>query len=640
MARDWSELTEIELRRLYVDECLHETEIAEIFGTYQVRVNRLRKTFGIPTQVRTDKLKLPEKLPPRLRSILIGSMLGDGGIRRTGELTACFVEHHSEKQKDYLDWKVKEWGSFISKVSPSNKDGYLGFRLRTHGCRVLSPYWKLFYPSGKGDKVFSNLDMSLIDSLALAVWFMDDGSRTTSSIRFSVSPDPVNYRFQLALLREFGLVPTLYSDPEDFSIHLKGKGSLTKFVDLISPHMPSCMASKLELKVVRRAGPAPRDILTRDKVESLLDRGHSLQGIADILDVSRGSVSRALDRFGIDHCPIGRPSQGRPTDFTVEEATSLISGINQSRPDYVDEVIRVLSKTHLPLPTSTQEEVRHDVELLRNCPTALSGTDFVSISKAGSVVCTKNFPYRWEAYYRSNLPVKQAWYDESILRQAVKFQIRVGDPVTPIRVFRAIQAVVRAPTNFRPSIAKAIVEAYSPKGGSVLDPCAGYGGRAAGSLASGRSYFGVDPHPKAKPAFDGLRSDFGGNLTFFNTPFEEFDEGSLGVDLVFTSPPYFSVERYSDDVTQSWVKYKTWSSWVHEFLEPLAEKSFFHLKSGGLFCVNTKNIRIGKAVFPILEELIRISRALGFILESTIEIPIGRIGKDSHSEPLLIFRKG
>jgi hypothetical protein len=639
MSRDWAELTESELRRLYVDECLHETEIAELFGTYQVRVNRLRRKFGIPTQARTDNLKLPDTLSSRLRSILIGSMLGDGGIRRTGELTACFVEHHSEKQKDYLDWKAREWGPFVSKVSPSNKDQYLGFRLRTHGCRVLSSYWQMFYPSGKGDKVFSNLDLSLVDPLAMAIWFMDDGSRTTSSIRFSVSPDPVNYKFQLRVLREFGLSPVLYPDPGDLSIHIKGRGSLTRFVDLISPHMPSCMVSKLELKVVRRAGPAPRDILTQDKVMALLDRGHSLQRIAEILDVSRGSVSRALDRFGISHRPVGRPLQGGPSDFTVEESTSLIAGINKDNPEYVDEVVRVLGRTHIPLPISTQEAVAHDVSLLKKCPTILSGTSFKYISKAGSLACTKNFPHRWEAYYRNNLAPKQAWYDERLLRQAVRFQIRVGDPVTPVRVFRAIQAVVRAPTNFRPSLAKAIVEVYSPQGGSVLDPCAGYGGRAAGSLASGRDYFGVDPHPKAKESFSRLQLAFGGSLTFFNMPFEEFDEKPLGVDLVFTSPPYFSVERYSDDATQSWVRYKTWDSWVHSFLEPLALKSFYHLKPGGAFCVNTKNIRIGLSTFPIVDELTRISITTGFMLESTLSIPIGIIGKDLRSEPLLVFRK-
>ena len=39
---------------------------------------------------------------------------------------------------------------------------------------------------------------------------------------------------------------------------------------------------------------------------------------------------------------------------------------------------------------------------------------------------------------------------------------------------------------------------------------------------------------------------------------EDFDysEYENYFDVVFTSPPYFSVERYSHDDTQSWVRYK------------------------------------------------------------------------------------
>ena len=42
-------------------------------------------------------------------------------------------------------------------------------------------------------------------------------------------------------------------------------------------------------------------------------------------------------------------------------------------------------------------------------------------------------------------------------------------------------------------------------------------------------------------------------------------------DTVFTSPPYFSVERYSYDDTQSWVRYKDIKDW-NERLKP-AEKN-------------------------------------------------------------------
>lgn len=638
MTSQQTELTELELRRLYLDEGLTESEIAERFGTYQVRVNRLRKKWGIPTQIKTDRLNLPESFSSRLNSIFIGSMLGDGGLQVTGSQTASYVEHHSIKQKEYLDWKSQEWGPFFSSCLPSNKGPHLGFRFRTHGCKLLFQHWKAFYPTGGGDKTFTNLDVDLVDDLALAVWFMDDGSRTTSSVRFSVGPDPQSQRIQLRALRRLGLEVTLYNDPEDISIHVNGRGSLTKFVGLVSPHIPPCMRYKLDLAVVKQAGQAPREILTPTRVQPMVDRGISAQGIASVFGVSRGSVSRAMDRMGVSRRPVGRPKSSN-IELTLEEATATISHLDPSGSEFTEKVTQVLLRTSAPLPSPTQDEINHDVGLLRKCPTHLSGLEFKSVSKAGSVLCAKHFSHRWDARYRSQPSVRQAWYDEKMLRQAIGFQIRVGDPVTPIRVFRALQAVVRAPTNFRPSLARAIVEAFSPEGGFVLDPCAGYGGRAAGTLSCGRVYLGVDPHPKASPSFEGLSKDLGGELTFVNQPFEEFEGNPEEADLVFTSPPYFSVERYSDDSTQSWVRYKTWDSWVKGFLTPLASKSLAYLKPDGYFCVNTKDIREGKNVFPIGGELVRIATGLGFNLESTLSIPLGRLGKDLREEPLFVFRK-
>ena len=40
-------------------------------------------------------------------------------------------------------------------------------------------------------------------------------------------------------------------------------------------------------------------------------------------------------------------------------------------------------------------------------------------------------------------------------------------------------------------------------------------------------------------------------------------------DTIFTSPPYFNVEKYSDEDTQSYVRYKNIDSWNKNFLHKL-----------------------------------------------------------------------
>jgi hypothetical protein len=633
------DLTEAVLRKLYLEDGLSETEIAKSYGIYQVKVGRLRRQFGIPTLAKSDRLDIPDELTPRQVSVLIGSMLGDGGLRVTSRFTARYTEHHCLKQKPYLDWKAEEWGPFLSSVAPADKGPHPGFRLVTHSFRALHPFWMMFYPTGKGDKTFVHLPVNLVDPLSLAVWFMDDGSRTDSYVRFSVGPNEEDHKVRRKVLRKFGIDSHLYGNPGDQALHIQGRTDFSRFLDLVQPHIHPSMTYKLELKVPRKLGPAPRHILTSERVNSLLERGFSAQGIADVLRTSRQSVLRALDRMQIAHPRVGRPAKGSRKELTVEAATLGIQRMDSCSVSYAEDVLAVLLQTEIPLPTPSEDKLARDATLLREAKTHIEGETLVAMSRGGISICNQLFPYRWDARYRSQPSVREAWYEPKLLRRAIQFQISVGDPLVPPRVFRALQAVVHGPTNFRPCFAKAIVEAYSPPEGVVLDPCAGYGGRAAGTLVTGRTYVGVDPHPQAKLAFLGLQKVFGGHLEFHHSPFEDADLGDLSSDLVFTSPPYFNVERYSEDSSQSWVRYFSWQSWVDGFLRPLVIKSEAHLKSGGYFCVNTKNVRAGRQQFPIADELVKLAGKAGLQMERTLQLPLGRIGKEALTEPIFVFLK-
>jgi hypothetical protein len=131
----------------------------------------------------------------------------------------------------------------------------------------------------------------------------------------------------------------------------------------------------------------------------------------------------------------------------------------------------------------------------------------------------------------------------------------------------------------------------------------------------------------------------GADIGFINAPFEDADLGGMQADLILTSPPYFSVERYSDDPTQSWVRYPTWESWVLGFLGPFTQKCWAHAKEGAILCVNTKDIRVGRKILPIGQELVRLATSVGFEPKPALSLPIGRIGKNVQSEPIFVFQK-
>lgn len=637
MTTPTGDLTEA-LRQLYLEDLLTETEIARRYGVSQTQVGRLRKACGILTLTKSDRSKLPLELTPRLRSILVGSMLGDGGLKPIGSLTARYEESHSVEQRAYLDWKAEEWGPFTSKIIPTHKGEHKGWRIIGKSCRVLRPFWEMFYPGGSGNKTFVNLPLEWVDGLALAVWFMDDGSKSGEFFRFSVGPDGRDQQVQLRLLRQLGVRGHLYTEGGD-AIHIQDRTNKERFLDLVRPHTHPSMAYKLEISKPRKAGLAPRDLLTPDRLQPLVDRGMTTGDIAGVFQVSRQSVQRAMDRVGVPRNRSGRPKKSSRVELDVETARLGIERLDPASERYQDDVLAILSRTEIPLFPFTEEDVRNDAERLRKAPTRLEKGIFTGVSWAGSRLCSHLFPHRWDARYRQKPSVRQAWYDPKYLRRAIQFQVGVDDPVTPIRVFRAVQAVVRGPTNFRPALAKAVVEVFCPESGLVLDPCAGYGGRASGTLAAGRRYFGVDPHPQAGKSHEELHKLMGGYLRFENKPFEDVCLEGVKADLVFTSPPYFMVERYADNASQSWVRYSTWEGWVEGFLQPMVSKSWDYLRSGGVFCVNTKNIRDGKKGYPIGDALVEIANQVGFRLREVLHLPLGRIGKVAVSEPLYVFIK-
>ena len=156
-------------------------------------------------------------------------------------------------------------------------------------------------------------------------------------------------------------------------------------------------------------------------------------------------------------------------------------------------------------------------------------------------------------------------------------------------------------SQFKPNVAKGIYDRYKCR--NILDFSAGWGDRLAGFYASdyGELYVGVDPKKENHPIYIQQTEFYEKHRTLFETerkceficqPAEDADlskyEGMM--DIVFTSPPYFSVERYSHDDTQSWVRYKHIDDWNTLFLHRAIDNVWKTLKPGGLLMVNISDV--------------------------------------------------
>lgn len=147
-------------------------------------------------------------------------------------------------------------------------------------------------------------------------------------------------------------------------------------------------------------------------------------------------------------------------------------------------------------------------------------------------------------------------------------------------------------SQFRPSAAKCIYQHFNSK--NVLDFSSGWGDRLNGFLScdNTESYLGIDPN-------DRLFVDYHEQLSTFNKcnknvlmKMECAEDVYINekFDTVFTSPPYFNIERYNQEDNQSWKRYKKLNNWLDGFLFPVLEKSWNALNSGGTMIINISDV--------------------------------------------------
>lgn len=152
-----------------------------------------------------------------------------------------------------------------------------------------------------------------------------------------------------------------------------------------------------------------------------------------------------------------------------------------------------------------------------------------------------------------------------------------------------------------------VLNYFKPK--RWLDPSAGWGDRLISAISYGEcEYRGVDPNnnmtPKYKEIIDTLVDnniiEDNKDLTLLSSinkvkysviesGFEDINIENDYFDLVFTSPPFFDLESYSKDDTQSDVKFKTLDEWRNGFLVPFLIKATRALSKNGHLCLYINN---------------------------------------------------
>jgi hypothetical protein len=166
-------------------------------------------------------------------------------------------------------------------------------------------------------------------------------------------------------------------------------------------------------------------------------------------------------------------------------------------------------------------------------------------------------------------------------------------------------------TIYRPLLTKRIVEYFGAK--EVLDVCVGWGGRMLGSACLDEVYYtGIEPCNNTYQSLQKIIHDLALDKV---TLYQDTAENVLPLlerkfDLAITSPPYYNLEIYSDEESQSH-QYGSYAKWYDLFLKPVVEGVINILKDDGKSCWSVKNFKTDKQ-YNLYDDIVKIHKNLGW----------------------------
>lgn len=264
---------------------------------------------------------------------------------------------------------------------------------------------------------------------------------------------------------------------------------------------------------------------------------------------------------------------------------------------------------------------------------------------------------------KTTLSPMQALSDDETMQKVIEYVkskpkfFTSNDEIANVKsAFRNSFSWCRKVANFPAQQAKAIYNRYFPNKTNLncLDTSCGFGSRMSAVLLTKNNYFGFDPNLAlqknlfecAKWYKDNGYIENGQICRLFKCGSEEYQPCLEGImDVSFTSPPYFNLEKYSDDNSNSTKNYDNYQLWVKEFVLPTVINTYKYLKVGGYAMINIKNINKKETCY---DDFFRCFDSIdGFEFVEVFDLTIrkkqyvvsGKVANINPNEPIMVFRK-
>ena len=281
------------------------------------------------------------------------------------------------------------------------------------------------------------------------------------------------------------------------------------------------------------------------------------------------------------------------------------------------------------------------------CKRSIEENHISSTNVVGLAILKRNMPHIYEVENHKGQSILKSW-TYPVIEKAIR--VNRTSHTTPYisEIVRQIGFVsgTSKVTMYRPLLTKRIVTYFGAM--RVLDVCIGWGGRMLGTACiPGVHYTGIEPCLKT---FNGLLKicedlSIKNNVTLLNGCAEHILPGLEGelFDLAITSPPYYNLEVYSGETTQSHF-YGTYAQWVESFLKPVVNGVLDRLTHTGKSVWSVKNFKTNKQ-YNLYDEIVNLHVERGWV-KMEVEFYVGnpvRPGSNTVKEGkeiTYVFQKG
>lgn len=321
--------------------------------------------------------------------------------------------------------------------------------------------------------------------------------------------------------------------------------------------------------------------------------------------------------------------------------------------DYIFNIIR--EKNIFPIYYFNHDGIIEEILKCVNKDVELKDNLLNEKSLCGQYLCNFLFPNLHQVNCKNdkNNSMYDRFFDDHKLKRTIKFVLTYETIKNSYSgIYRSARLIGgNVATNFYPMKAKALYEKYCPKNGIVYDFACGFGGRMLGCLTSKNNYryYGVDPCIETYENLNKL-GKYIEEATGRNNIFKVYCKGSEEYcckenycDFAFSSPPYFSLEKYSNEDTQCYNKYPNICDWFKGYVEPTIKNIYTMLKPNCYYAVNIADFNLGNKRVEYVNKWIEISEQIGFKYVETVSMKVETRKGYGHNgdkqEGIFVFKK-